>query len=549
MRLRKKSSYTAAVYLRLSREDGDKAESDSIHNQRELIKEYLTHHPEITNTKEYVDDGFSGTNFERPGFIRMMSDIENHRIDCIIVKDLSRFGRNYIETGKYLDRIFPMLEVRFISINDNYDNIKESDDADQIVIPFKNLINDAYCRDISIKIRSQLDVKRRNGKFVGSFAGYGYKKDPKDRNHLIIDEYAANIVQTIFNMKLQGYSAGTIADYLNEQDVLTPMEYKRSCGMNFNSGFRISTDPVWHPNMVTRILKNEVYTGMTVQGKNRKINYKVKKLQPVEEAEWIRVPGTHEAIVSRDIFDSVQNLLLLETRIAPEKTQVDVFSGLVRCGDCGQNMVRRCVRKKNKKYYYYHCSTYKNGMGCTSHLISAEKLYDVVLMQTQKQIGMLLKAEEVLKAADSLPGEQFHMRALNKQLEELAKEIERYSDLRAKLYQDMSDQVVSREEYKELDNRFSRKIKEAKRVQKEISQKKEHLNLDEILKQDWLKEFEQYRNIQKLERKIVVALIEKIIVYAKDRIEIRFLYMDAMDMMIEAAEFCEKQAEERSVAE
>jgi len=185
-------------------------------------------------------------------------------------------------------------------------------------------------------------------------------------------------------------------------------------------------------------------------------------------------------------------------------------------------------------------------MGCTSHLISAEKLYDVVLMQTQKQIGMLLKAEEVLKAADSLPGEQFRMRALNKQLEELAKEIERYSDLRAKLYQDMSDQVVSREEYKELDNRFSRKIKEAKRAQKEISQKKEHLNLDEILKQDWLKEFEQYRNIQKLERKIVVALIEKIIVYAKDRIEIRFLYMDAMDMMIEAADYFGTQTEERS---
>lgn len=549
MRLRKKSSYTAAVYLRLSREDGDKAESDSIHNQRELIKEYLTHHPEITSTKEFVDDGFSGTNFERPGFIRMMSEIDNHKIDCVIVKDLSRFGRNYIETGKYLDRIFPMQEVRFIAINDNYDSIREADDAEQIVIPFKNLINDAYCRDISIKIRSQLDVKRRNGKFVGSFAGYGYKKDPEDKNHLIIDEYAANIVRTVFNMKLQGYSAGTIADYLNETGVLTPMEYKRSCGMNYKNGFRISIDPVWHPNTVTRILKNEVYTGMTVQGKNRKVNYKVKKLQPVDEAEWIRVPDTHEAIISKDIFDSVQNLLLLETRTAPEKTQVDVFSGFIRCGDCGQNMIRRCVTKKSKKYYYYHCSTYKNGMGCTSHLISADKLYHAVLLQLQNQIEILIRAEEILKAADSLPGEQFRMKALNRQLEELAKEIERYSDLKAKLYQDMSDHFISREEYKELDSRFSRKIEEARKAQKEINEKKEHLNLDEILKQDWLQDFKQYRNIQKLERKIVVALIEKIIVYAKDRIEIRFLYMDAMEMMIEAAEFCNAQAEGRSVNE
>lgn len=539
MRLRKKSSYTAAIYLRLSREDGDKTESDSIHNQRELIKEYITHHPEITKTKEYVDDGFSGTNFERPGFIRMMSEVENHRIDCIIVKDLSRLGRNYIETGKYLDRIFPMLEVRFISINDNYDSITEAGDADQIIIPFKNLINDAYCRDISIKIRSQLDVKRKNGKFIGSFAGYGYKKDPNDKNHLIVDEYAANIVRTIFNMKLQGYSAGAIADHLNETGVLTPMEYKRSCGMNFNSGFRISTDPVWHPNSVTRILKNEVYTGTAVQGKNRKINYKVKESRPVEESEWIRVPGAHEAIITQEIFDSVQNLLLLDTRTAPKKSQVDVFSGLIRCGDCGQNMIRRCSTKKGKKYYYYHCTTYKNGLGCSAHLISADKLYHAVLLQIQTQMDKLLHAEEILKASDSLPSEQFRMKALNQQLSSLAAEIERYSDLKAKLYQDMNDKIVSREEYKELNSRFSRKIEEARKAQKEINDQKERLNLNEIFQQDWLQDFKKYRNITNLERKVAVELIDQIIVYAKDRIEIRFAYMDAMQLMIEAASVLE----------
>lgn len=539
MRLRKKSSYTAAIYLRLSREDGDKTESDSIHNQRELIKEYISHHPEITKTKEYVDDGFSGTNFERPGFIRMMSEVENHRIDCIIVKDLSRLGRNYIETGKYLDRIFPMLEVRFISINDNYDSINEAGDADQIIIPFKNLINDAYCRDISIKIRSQLDVKRKNGKFIGSFAGYGYKKDPNDKNHLIVDEYAANIVRTIFNMKLQGYSAGAIADHLNETGVLTPMEYKRSCGMNFNSGFRISTDPVWHPNSVTRILKNEVYTGTAVQGKNRKINYKVKESRPVEESEWIRVPGAHEAIITQEIFDSVQNLLLLDTRTAPKKSQVDVFSGLVRCGDCGQNMIRRCSTKKGKKYYYYHCTTYKNGLGCSAHLISADKLYHAVLFQIQTQMDRLLHAEEILKASDSLPSEQFRMKALNQQLSSLAAEIERYSDLKAKLYQDMNDKIVSREEYKELNSRFSRKIEEARKAQKEINDQKERLNLSEIFQQDWLQDFKKYRNISNLERKVAVELIDQIIVYAKDRIEIRFAYMDAMQLMIEAASVLE----------
>lgn len=546
MRLRKKSSYSAGLYLRLSREDGDKAESDSIQNQRELIKEFLKSHPEITKTREFIDDGFSGTNFERPGFLRMMSEIDHRRIDCVIVKDLSRLGRNYIETGKYLDRIFPQKEVRFIAINDNYDSTNENGEVDQIIVPFKNLINDAYCRDISIKIRSQLDVKRKNGKFIGSFAGYGYQKDPKDKNRLIIDEYAANIVRMIFDMKLEGYSAGSIAEHLNEMGVLTPMEYKRACGLKFNNCFQISTNPVWHPNTVTRILKNEVLTGTTVQGKNRKINYKVKESRPVAESEWIRVPDTHEAIIPKQIFDSVQNLLLLDTRTAPENDQVDLFSGLIRCGDCGQNMVRRCSNKKGKKYYYYHCTTYKNGRGCTAHLISAGKLYEFVLWQIQDQIEKLIVAEEILKAAENIPAEQFQMKSLNQQLCALNAEIERYTDLKEKLYQDLTDQVISNEEYRELHVRFSKRIEEAQKAKMELEQQKSKLFQSGLCNQKWIEEFKEYRNIQTLDRKIVIALIDRIIVYSKDRVEIHFNYIDEMQMLIEAAETYQVEPEGRA---
>ena len=415
MFLRKKSTYMGCDYLRLSRDDGDKAESDSIQNQRELINDFLKKHPEIKKVQEYIDDGYSGTNFDRPNFKRMMAEIEKGHIDCVIVKDLSRLGRNYIEMGKYRERIFPMYGVRVIAINDNYDTANESSDADQIVIPFKNLINDAYCRDISMKIRSQLDVKRKNGQFIGSFATYGYMKDPKNKNHLIIDEYAANVVRMIFNMKLEGYSAGTIADHLNESKVLTPMEYKRFCGLNFNGGFQISTDPIWHPNTVTRILKNEVYLGIAVQGKNRKINYKVKESRPIDESKWIRVPGSHDPIIPKEIFDTVQNMLRLDTRTSPKKTQVDVLSGLVRCGDCGQNMIRRCSTKKEKTYYYYHCSTHKNGEGCSSHLISSDKLQDMILWQIRQQVELLVNAEMVLSAADNLPNETFQVKFLNEQ--------------------------------------------------------------------------------------------------------------------------------------
>ena len=548
MFLRKKSTYMGCDYLRLSRDDGDKAESDSIQNQRELINDFLKKHPEIKKVQEYVDDGYSGTNFDRPNFMRMMAEIEKGHIDCVIVKDLSRLGRNYIEMGKYLERIFPMYGVRVIAINDNYDTANESSDADQIVIPFKNLINDAYCRDISMKIRSQLDVKRKNGQFIGSCATYGYMKDPKNKNHLIIDEYAANVVRMIFNMKLEGYSAGTIADHLNESKVLTPMEYKRFCGLNFNGGFQISTDPIWHPNTVTRILKNEVYLGIAVQGKNRKINYKVKESRPIDESKWIRVPGSHDPIIPKEIFDTVQNMLRLDTRTSPKKDQVDVLSGLVRCGDCGQNMIRRCSTKKEKTYYYYHCSAHKNGGGCSSHLISSDKLQDMILWQIRQQVELLVNAEMIISAADNLPNEQFQVKFLNEQMGKLNAEIEKYEDLKTKLYQDLREGTVAQDEYKDLQERFNRKLIEAKSSLAEIEEKKARLTLKGLCEQQWLKDMKEYRNIMVLERKIVTALIEKVVVYSKDHIEIIFRYADEMEIMIAAAEAQAAREEDRRTA-
>lgn len=274
--------YRCAVYLRLSRSDGDQQESNSIKNQRALLNDYLGKHPELHKVDEYVDDGYSGTNFERPDFKRMIQDIENRKINCIIVKDLSRFGRNYIETGRYLERIFPFMGVRFIAINDHYDSAEENDDKGRILIPFNNLINDTYCRDISMRVRSHLDVKRKEGQFIGSFAGYGYQKDPKDKNHLIIDEYAAGIVQEIFKQKLNGMSSQRIASHLNELGVLPPNEYKRANGFNYTCGFQAGLNQKWTVVSVNRILKNESYTGTLIQGKRRKINYKVKRAMMLE---------------------------------------------------------------------------------------------------------------------------------------------------------------------------------------------------------------------------------------------------------------------------
>lgn len=528
--------FSVAVYLRLSREDGDKTESDSIANQRLLIENYLSDKPSLQFFREYVDDGYTGSNFERPGFIKMMEDVKRQKVNCIIVKDLSRFGRNYIEVGRYIEKKFPAMGIRFIAINDQYDNAKESGDAEQIIVPFKNLINDAYCRDISIKVRSQLDVKRKNGKFIGSFAAYGYLKDPKDKNHLIVDEYAAEIVQLIFNLKLDGFSALAIAEELNKMGVLPPMEYKRMLGYNYNSGFRTSTTPSWGAKSVIRILENELYTGVMVQGKNQKINYKVKKSRAVSSEQWIRVQDTHEAIIPRTYFDRVQEIMRLDTRTAPSEKNVYPLSGLVRCGDCEQNMVRRSTAKKNKVYYYLHCSSYRNGEGCTSHIISEEKLMCAVITFVKTQLALLLEADKILQHITELPKEQYGVKALNTQIGELNREIKRYCDLKERLYQDMVAEVIDKEEYAEYNQRFSLKMEETKKAKTALEEKRERLLSTDIHLRPWMEEFKRISTLETLGRKEMVMLINRVLVFSKDRIEIHLNFEDEIYEFIERAE-------------
>ena len=541
MYLKSHNSFLAAIYLRLSSDDGDKAESDSIRNQRSLLQDFVSKHSELSLIEEYVDDGYSGANFERPAFQRMMEDVRNHKINCIIVKDLSRLGRNYIETGRYLEKIFPVLGVRFIAVNDHYDSADTKNDADQIIVPFKNLINDAYCRDISMKIRSQLEIKRKKGEFTGSYASYGYAKDPVDKNHLVIDEYAAEIVRFIFNMKMDGYSADRIAMKLNEMGVLTPMEYKRSCGFNYTCGFRSYKDAKWCATSVLRILKNELYVGTMVQGKTRKINYKVKVCMDVRPEDWVRVEGTHEPIVSREIFECVQNLMKLDTRTSPEEEMIYIFSGLLRCGDCGQNMVRRVVKKKGKQYRYYHCSTYKNKEGCTSHNISDAKLQKVVLEAIQKQIALLVQADAIMAQIENIPQQQFGVKLLDSQIRTLNAEVQKYKDLRNNLYQDMVDGIITREEYRDIKQTFTRKMERAEESIRELETKKRRLLSNEMRTQKWVEEFKNCRNIESLDRNVTVMLIKRIVIYSSDRIEIHFNHADEMAELISYA-FASKDA-------
>lgn len=523
--------YLCASYVRLSQDDGDKEESNSIVNQKSLIRDFMHKHPEFTLVREYADDGYSGVNFDRPAFQEMMDDVKAGRINCIIVKDLSRFGRNYIETGKYLEQVFPFLGIRFIAINDNVDTGRSQTDAEQFVLPFKNLFNDSYCKDISTKVRSQLAIKRKNGDFVGSFACYGYMKDPADHNRLIIDPEAAEIVRSIFTWKIQGLSAERIADKLNSQGIPCPMEYKRGQGLKVSTNFRTNDRAKWSPVTVLRILKNEVYVGVTTQGKVTTPSYKIKRLVEKPESEWDRVEGTHEAIITQDVFDAVQALMLRDTRISPNKERVYLFSGFLCCADCKLNMTRRIRRYKDKGYAYYSCAGYRRGSGCTSHIISEKLLYDAVLAAIQQQFNLVLEMERLLKYAQELPDDPNSLHRFEVQLAKLDDEIRHNQDMKLRLVENLNEGILSREEYLELSAIYDTRIREGRFAVKNVEAERDGVK-DLPLESEWLTSFKKYPRIDALDRVLLAELVSMIEVHSDKQITIHFKYEDQIQRVL-----------------
>lgn len=523
-----KETYRACIYTRLSRDDGDKPESDSIANQRALIRDYLKQHKEITIVSEHSDDGYSGVNFERPGFAEMMDEIREGKVDCVVVKDLSRFGRNYIEAGNYIEKVFPFMGVRFIAINDSYDSSDKSQ-SDSLVIPFKNLINDAYCKDISVKIRSQLEIKRKKGEYIGAFVVYGYVKDPEDHNRIIVDTYAAEVVRAIFRWKMAGMSQNRIADKLNSQGVLCPMEYKLSMGVKVQTNFRVHKQAKWSAVSVTRILTNELYTGVLLQGKSSTPNYKVKKRFDKEQSEWIRIENAHEAIITAGEFETVQELLGKDTRISPDEEALYPLAGYVVCGDCGQNMVRKTIPRRGKKYVYYVCSTNKAKKGCSSHSISENKLMDAVLHVIKEQISTVMRIEGLLEMAQSLPENQRNIFNYDAQIVKLQEEIERNKGFRMKLYESLEEGMIDKDEYFIFKKNYSDKISLAEKNIQSLEAERDAAVEKNAADYSWVDAFKKYEGIGRVERQVVVNLISEIRVYEGNVVEIDFQHNDAIE--------------------
>ena len=517
--------WNATLYLRLSRDDGDKEESNSITGQRELLRDYISQRPELREFAVRVDDGFSGSTFERPSFLKMIEDVKAGRTDCIIVKDLSRFGRNYLDAGEYIEKIFPFLGVRFIAVNDNYDSLGDKKASDDLIIPFKNLINEAYCRDISVKIRSQLEIKRKNGQFLGSFAAFGYLKDEQNKNKLVVDQYAADIVRDIFKWKLEGVSPQDIADALNKLGVLSPMEYKRSLGMKFTTSFKTNSKALWSAGTVIRVLKNPIYTGVLVQGKETTPSYKVHKRITKDESDWSVIEDSHEAIISKIDFDSVQKVLKCDTRRSPGSKAVGLFSGMIFCGDCGASMVRKTVPAGEKKYVYYVCSVHKQDKSCSPHRIRDNALEEIVLDSLKQHISEVVDMSELLTITDTAPLRTAQAQKVQRQLDKKHEEYEKLQKLLMSLYENLADGIIDREEYTRLKASFTARADEAEKQMDALREQLEDIH-NHGTENAWMNEFIKRQGLTALDRAVVVALIDKILIHSNDVVEIIYRWQD-----------------------
>ncbi len=516
--------YQAAAYLRLSHANDRETESDSIINQKKLVEDYLANHPDIALVSERVDDGYSGVLFDRPAFQGMMQDIYDGTINCVIVKDLSRLGREYIETGRYLRQIFPAYGVRFIAINDGIDTANEHM-GDDLSISRKNIIDDAYCHDISVKTRSALLAKRKNGDYVGACPIYGYQKSEENKNRLVVDPHTAPIVQDIFRKKIEGASAKRIADGLNALGIPSPMAYKTSHNLPHpKHGFADRPDARWSATTILRILQDETYTGTLVQGRQGTYNHKIKEVRVKPAHEWIRTENAHEPIIHKSDFDLVQRIIRLDTRTTPCGDNVYLFSGILICGCCGSCMTRKTNTYKDRKYVYYYCPTGKKN-GC-SHpaMLREDELVNCVLDSLQAHIANVISLDELIAHVDEDKFTHELLAGYREKIAEIEAQSAQVQRFKTTLYENFIGGLLDKQEYRELKDNYEKRTGELKSAIQKLRQEMEKVKANRSERQKWVQQFKEFSAITKLDRKAVITLIQSIRVVSKTELAITFRY-------------------------
>ena len=522
---------TVAVYARVSTKSTEQV--SSIENQTRYYTEKVEKTPNWEMLEIYSDDGHTGTDANRENFQRLLSDVMSGKINCVVVKDLSRFARNYSDAGSLIDNLFVQMGVRFISLAENVDSYLNPDSVSSIIVPITNVMNDQYCYQTSKKIRQVFDYKRRNGQYIGAFAPYGYIKHPKDKHQLIIDPDAAEIVKLIFSLFLKGTSKRAIALYLNEHGVPSPSAYKLQKGIPVST--RGYDDPMWGARMIHSILTNPTYTGDLAQGRSRVKSYKVHEVESVPREEWVEVAGTHESIIDYETFDKVQALLQRDTRTSPKGREVHLFSGFLKCADCGRAITRSVGNNNN---VYYACSTYKNRSrtACTMHSIKHNRLEAAVLFAVQQQIHLAVSYSEMIARINTAPVKKSQSIRLEELIAAKERELAKISRYKQSLYQDWKDGEITQQDYRDMKADYERQTIALTDVLARLNAERAELANGVKSEHPALVAFTKHQNIDQLSRELLVELIDHIKVYENGNISVRFKFADEFRRIAEYIE-------------
>lgn len=529
--------WNLAKYIRLSKEDLNrgKDDSNSVTNQKKLLDDYYRQHlDEFESAETYVDDGCTGTDTNRADFQRLLADIYAKKVNCVIVKDLSRLSRNYTDAGSLIENLFVQMNVRFISLAEGVDSYLNPDSVSSILVPITNVMNDQYCYQTSKKIRQVFDYKKRNGEFIGSYAPYGYIKDPNDKHALLVDHEAAEVVKQIFSMCLSGMTVRAIVNHLNDHGVMCPSVYKQSQGLKYKCP-NGQTQPMWSTITISNMLKNPVYVGDMAQGRNRVKSYKIHKIEAVPEKDWIVVPNTHEPIIDREAFEKVKQLLKRDTRTSPKQKQLYLFSGFLRCADCGRAMSRIASKKL---YVYYQCGTYKSlsKKACTMHSIKSTRLEAAVLYAIRQQVHLAVSYSAIVSKINLAPLKKSQSIRLNELITAKEKELTKIMRYKQALYQDWKDGHITHNDYRHMSEDYEQQNEAIGTVIANLKKERDELENGIDTENPFLATFRKYENIDKLTREILIELVDHIKVYEGGDISIRFKFADELRRIIQYIE-------------
>lgn len=513
--IEKEKEYRAALYCRLSSDDAYLGESGSIKTQRALLTQYCKEN-NIPVYDVYTDDGFSGTNFERPAFKRMLNDLESHKANLVIVKDLSRFGREYAQMGMYIENDFEDWNIRFISIGENIDTLNGTD---EILMPITNVINSQYAKECSRKTKQAHRALAKEGKFIGSRAPFGYIKDPKDRHHLLVDEEAASVVRSIFKMFCDGIGYVRMTKILREKKILNPQAYFNKNNPDYYKSDYWRQNFDWHATSIRVILNNPVYLGQTTFGRTKVKGKTKKKKVATDESEWIVVENTHEPIIDKATWNLAHDIMKNRRR-ETKSGETQMFAGLVKCSDCGSalNVSRNA---KTGKYTSFSCWVYKNygKERCSSHSIGYKTLYNIVLENIRRQAecasGQKEKYLEMLKNQMAEKATQ-NIKSVKSELKKITKRIAQLEKILNKLYEDRALEKITEERYLSMNTNYENEYNELKERQNVLTQQIEKIETTECNAETFTNLIENYLNITELNARILNELIDKIVVHEKE---------------------------------